>query len=55
MTAKTVGERTALRIGGPQEPDNVNPLASPPVWRWTWMRLYHGRLLRLSPEVEPVP
>ncbi|MFN4101938.1 MAG: ABC transporter substrate-binding protein [Pararhodobacter sp.] len=55
MQAEPVGDRRTLRIGGPQEPDNVNPLASTSVWGWKWMRLYYDRLVRLSPEVEPVP
>ncbi|TVQ40059.1 MAG: ABC transporter substrate-binding protein [Geminicoccaceae bacterium] len=55
MQAKPVGERKTLRIGGPQEPDNVNPLASTSVWGWKWMRLFYDRLVRLSPDVEPVP
>ncbi len=55
MEAQPVGDRATLRIGGPQEPDNVNPLASTSVWGWKWMRLYYDRLVRLSPEVVPVP
>ncbi|MBK5928878.1 ABC transporter substrate-binding protein [Rhodobaculum claviforme] len=55
MEARPLGDRATLRIGGPQEPDNLNPLASTSVWGWKWMRLYYDRLVRLSPEVEPVP
>ena len=55
MEARPLTERATLRIGGPQEPDNVNPLASTSVWGWKWMRLYYDRLVRLSPDVEPVP
>lgn len=55
MEAQPMGDRATLRIGGPQEPDNVNPLASTSVWGWKWMRLYYDRLVRLSPEVEPLP
>ena len=54
MEAEPLGDRQTLRIGGPQAPDNVNPLASTSVWGWKWMRLYYDRLVRLSPEVEPV-
>ena len=49
MEAQPVGERATLRIGGPQEPDNINPLNSTSVWGWKWMRLYYDRLVRLSP------
>jgi len=55
LEAEPVGDRATLRIGGPQEPDNVNPLASTSVWGWKWMRLYYDRLVRLTPEVEPMP
>lgn len=55
MEAVPVGERSTLRIGGPQEPDNLNPLASTSVWGWKWMRLYYDRLVRLSADVEPLP
>ncbi|MDO5642521.1 MAG: ABC transporter substrate-binding protein, partial [Paracoccus sp. (in: a-proteobacteria)] len=55
MEARPLTERTTLRVGGPQEPDNINPLASTSVWGWKWMRLYYDRLVRLSPEVEPLP
>jgi len=55
MEAEPLTDRATLRIGGPQEPDNINPLASTSVWGWKWMRLYYDRLVRLSPDVEPVP
>ncbi|CAN5594547.1 hypothetical protein BH23PSE1_BH23PSE1_08640 [soil metagenome] len=55
MEAEPIGERATLRIGGPQEPDNINPLASTSVWGWKWMRMYYDRLVRLSPDVQPVP
>ncbi len=55
MEARPVGDRSILRIGGPQEPDNLNPLASTSVWGWKWMRLYYDRLVRLSADVEPLP
>jgi peptide/nickel transport system substrate-binding protein len=44
-----------LTIGAPQEPDNINPLASTSVWGWKWMRMYYDKLVRLSPDVEPIP
>jgi len=55
MTAEPLGERKTLRIGGPQEPDNLNPVNSTSVWGWKWMRLYYDRLVRLSADVEPLP
>ena len=44
-----------LTIGTPQEPDNLNPLSSTSVWGWKWMRMYYDKLVRLSPEIEPLP
>lgn len=55
MRAQPLTGQRYLRVGGPQEPDNVNPLASTSVWGWKWMRMYYDKLVRLSPEVEPVP
>ncbi|MCH8532033.1 MAG: ABC transporter substrate-binding protein [Saccharospirillum sp.] len=55
MEAVPLGDRQTLRIGGPQEPDNLNPLDSTSVWGWKWMRLYYDRLVRLSADVEPLP
>ena len=46
---------TMLTIGAPQEPDNINPLASTSVWGWKWMRMYYDKLVRLSPDIEPIP
>jgi len=44
-----------LTIGASQEPDNINPLASNSVWGWKWLRMFYDKLVRLSPEVEPLP
>jgi len=44
-----------LTIGTPQEPDNINPLASTSVWGWKFMRMYYDKLVRLSPDIEPIP
>lgn len=55
MQAQPLTDQRYLRVGGPQEPDNVNPLASTSVWGWKWMRMYYDKLIRLSPDVEPVP
>ncbi|MDO5528705.1 MAG: ABC transporter substrate-binding protein [Paracoccus sp. (in: a-proteobacteria)] len=52
MEAQPLTERTTLRYGGPQSPDNINPMLANTVWAWKWMRLYYDRLVRLTPEVE---
>ncbi len=44
-----------LTIGTPQEPDTINPLDSTSVWGWKFMRMYYDKLVRLSPEIEPIP
>ncbi|MDO5604495.1 MAG: ABC transporter substrate-binding protein [Paracoccus sp. (in: a-proteobacteria)] len=52
MEAKPLTDRKILRYGGPQSPDNINPMLANTVWAWKWMRLYYDRLVRLTPEVE---
>ncbi len=52
MEAKPLTDRTTLRYGGPQSPDNINPMLANTVWAWKWMRLYYDRLVRLTPDVE---
>lgn len=54
LHANPLTARRQLRIGGPQAPDSLNPLASTSVWGWKWMRMYYDSLLRLSPDGEPM-
>lgn len=53
MSARPLTERTRVRIGGHQSPDNFNPVASTTSWGWRWMRLYYDFLVRLTPGSEP--
>jgi peptide/nickel transport system substrate-binding protein len=55
LQAVPLGDDMILTIGSPQEPDTINPVDSTSVWGWKWMRMYYDKLVRLSPEVEPVP
>lgn len=55
MEVTPLTDATALRIGSPQEPDNLNPVSSTSVWGWKWMRMYYDKLVRLSPDIEPIP
>jgi len=55
MEVTPLTDSTALRIGSPQEPDNLNPVESTSVWGWKWMRMYYDKLVRLSPDIEPIP
>lgn len=52
MQARPLTERKILRYGGPQSPDNINPMLANTVWAWKWLRLYYDRLVRLTPDVE---
>ena len=45
----------SLTIGTSQEPDSINPLFSTSVWGWKFMRMYYDKLVRLSPDIEPIP
>lgn len=49
------GDKRMLTIGVQQEPDTINPLASTSVWGWKFMRMVYDKLVRLSPQIEPVP
>lgn len=48
-------DKRILTIGTQQEPDTINPLASTSVWGWKFMRMIYDKLVRLSPNIEPVP
>lgn len=48
-------DKRVLTIGTPQEPDTINPLASSTVWGWKFMRMMYDKLVRLSPDIEPIP
>ena len=50
-----LGADRSLTIGTTQEPDNINPLDSTTVWGWKFMRMYYDKLIRLSPDIEPLP
>ncbi len=55
LQATPLTDDRVLTIGSPQEPDTLNPLDSTSVWGWKWMRMYYDKLVRLSPEIEPLP
>ncbi len=55
LEATPLTDDRVLTIGSPQEPDTLNPLDSTSVWGWKWMRMYYDKLVRLSPEIEPLP
>ncbi len=55
MRVQPLTDDRILTIGAPQEPDNLNPVSSTSVWGWKWMRMYYDKLVRLSPEIEPIP
>jgi len=55
LVATPLTDDRVLTIGSPQEPDTLNPLDSTSVWGWKWMRMYYDKLVRLSPDIEPLP
>lgn len=55
FTVEPLGDDRVLTIGTTQEPDNINPLNSTTVWGWKFMRMYYDKLVRLSPDIEPLP
>ncbi len=52
---KPLGDKKILTIATQQEPDTINPLASTSVWGWKFMRMVYDKLVRLSPNIEPLP
>jgi peptide/nickel transport system substrate-binding protein len=54
-SVKPLGDKKILTIGTQQEPDTINPLASTSVWGWKFMRMVYDKLVRLSPDIEPLP
>src|SRR5699024_1365598 len=44
-----------LRIGSAQDIDTLNPVTANSVYDWRNLRLVYDKLVRLSPEMEPVP
>lgn len=55
FTVEPLTDNKVLTIGTTQEPDTINPLDSSTVWGWKFMRLYYDKLIRLSPDIEPIP
>jgi peptide/nickel transport system substrate-binding protein len=55
LEATPLGDDRVLTIGAPQEPDTINPLSATSVWGWKWMRMIYDKLVRLSPDIEPLP
>ena len=55
LRVEPLTDKRVLTIGTPQEPDNINPLSSTSVWGWKFMRMVYDKLVRLSPDVEPIP
>ncbi|RKD22856.1 ABC transporter substrate-binding protein [Ammoniphilus oxalaticus] len=44
-----------LKIGGIQDLDTLNPIAAKSVFDWRQLRQIYDKLVRLNPQIEPVP
>ena len=55
LLVQPLTNKRVLTIGTPQEPDTIDPLASSTVWGWKFMRMMYDKLVRLSPDIEPIP
>ncbi|HHT45334.1 MAG TPA: ABC transporter substrate-binding protein [Fastidiosipila sp.] len=52
---KPLTDQTTLRVASNVNIDDINPLSSKSVYGWRNLRLIYDKLVRLSPEIEPVP
>lgn len=52
---KPLTDQTTLRVASNVNIDDINPLSSKSVYGWRNLRLIYDKLIRLSPEIEPVP
>ena len=53
ITPKT--DKTVLTVASNVNIDDINPLSSKSVYGWRNLRLIYDKLVRLSPEIEPLP
>lgn len=50
-----LGDQTVLRVASNVNIDEINPLTSISVYGWRNLRMIYDKLVRLSPEIEPLP
>ncbi|MDW7676382.1 MAG: ABC transporter substrate-binding protein [Bacillota bacterium] len=55
FTIKPKTDKTVLTVASNVNIDDINPLSSKSVYGWRNLRLIYDKLVRLSPEIEPVP
>ncbi len=55
MKIEPLGDQRMLRIASTEDLDTLNPLAATTVWDWKNLRLIYDKLVRISPEIEPLP
>lgn len=53
--ATPLGDQRVLRVASNVNIDEINPLTSISVYGWRNLRLIYDKLVRLSPDIEPVP
>jgi peptide/nickel transport system substrate-binding protein len=55
FTVRPLTDKTILTVASNVNIDDINPLSSKSVYGWRNLRLIYDKLVRLSPEIEPVP
>ncbi|HHU13365.1 MAG TPA: ABC transporter substrate-binding protein [Clostridiaceae bacterium] len=55
FTIEPLTDKTVLTVASNVNIDDMNPLSSKSVYGWRNLRLIYDKLVRLSPEIEPVP
>jgi peptide/nickel transport system substrate-binding protein len=55
FSVRPLTDKTILTVASNVNIDDINPLSSKSVYGWRNLRLIYDKLVRLSPEIEPVP
>lgn len=55
FSIRPLTDKTVLTVASNVNIDDINPLSSKSVYGWRNLRLIYDKLVRLSPEIEPVP
>ncbi len=55
VTVEPLTDQSVLRVASNVNIDEINPLTSISVYGWRNLRMIYDKLVRLSPEIEPIP
>ncbi len=55
LTVEPLTDQSVLRVASNVNIDEINPLTSISVYGWRNLRMIYDKLVRLSPDIEPIP